>query len=104
MLGTRSRLRWIVVAPRAAPGTSLICGCSWRVPFCSEPIVTGLRTGRARAFGSLLVQRDRRDAPGGRKKIFLSRDIDDATRAAARRWNPVGSWSRRSQIFFPGVA
>ena len=51
--------------------------------FCSEPIVTGLRTGLASVRFATGPKRSMGHFLGAEKEIFLSRDIDDATRAGA---------------------
>ena len=51
--------------------------------FCSEPIVTGLRTGLASVRFATGPKRSMGHFLGGEKFNFLIRDIDDATRAGA---------------------
>ena len=71
--------------------------------FCSEPIVTGLRTGLASVRFATGPKRSMGHFLGAEKEIFLSRDIDDATRAGAsvescRFVVPEVSWSRLGSV------
>ena len=51
--------------------------------FCSEPIVTGLRTGLASVRFATGPKRSMGHFLGAENRIFLIRDIDDATMAGA---------------------
>ena len=71
--------------------------------FCSEPIVTGLRTGLASVRFATGPKRSMGHFLGAEKEIFLSRDIHDATRAGAsvescRFVVPEVSWSRLGSV------
>ena len=78
---------------RALGRVRLLLGCSWRVPLLQ----------RADRFRTRLQVRYWRNTSWGRKEIFLSRDIDDATRAGAsvescRFVVPEVSWSRLGSV------